>query len=347
MENQLVNNIIRINGVEYSVDNINQFHAIAEWEKEIKDFLIQFFSPTIQEISFQTSGTTGIPKEIKFSKKQLIQSASHSCEFFQLNKETNGLLCLPCKYVAGRMMLVRAFVSGMNLIVVEPSLNPLMNLENTRINFTAMTPAQVYQSINLANNVFAKINTIIIGGGEIHPDLEKKLIDYKNQLYATFGMTETLTHVAVRKIGTSYYQSIHDSIQFQTNQEGDLWISIPYISREIIKTKDQINLLDKYSFEWLGRKDHVINTGGVKIYAEQIEKKIFNSKILTQKFYVTSKKDQIMGEVPVLVIQSDKMNIISTDKINSILSPFEKIKEVIFEKEINTTPTSKIIRKKY
>src|SRR5690606_20304420 len=171
-------------------------------DADLVDCLTQLLDPEIQEITFTTSGTTGIPSKILFTKKQIAASAQRTCDFFQLTEKDTALLAMPAKYVAGRMVLARAALSGMKIQLGEISLNPLKNIPAKHaITFMAITPAQAATLIEKEWEKLNQIQTIIIGGGEIPAGLEKDLMRLQGNVYATYAMTETLSHIALRKIG--------------------------------------------------------------------------------------------------------------------------------------------------
>jgi len=350
MENRLVMGSIRINGITYTAENVCTFPSEKEWQKDIRDFLKMLFDPSAEQIAFHTSGTTGPPKTICFTKQQLIRSARTTCGFFGLTESTTGLLCLPCKYVAGRLMLVRAMVSGMDLVAVSPSLFPLEEISAQPIHFAAMTPAQVYTCIRKDLPDFEKIGTVIIGGGEISAGLEEQLRRVDNSLYATYGMTETLTHVAVREIGESEYKAVDPETVFSVTDDQRLVITIPYIREEPLETTDIVELKSSASFHWLGRADNVINSGGVKLHPEQIEQKLQSADILSGRvFYVTSRKNETFGELPVLVVEhiGEPPGHSFLDILNPLLGKHEQLKAVMFVPQIFRTETGKIIRNKF
>lgn len=342
-----------INGLKFDAIRVMQelISTNEKWKISGLEFAIQLLDASEAPVKFHTSGTTGKPKEISFSKKQILYSAKNTCDFFEIRADSKLLLCLPTDFVAGRMMMARAFVSGAKLIWKEPSLNPLTNIDE--VNFAAFTPAQVATIIadNETRNIFEKINTVIIGGGEISHALEKDLENLKNKIFATYGMTETLTHVAVRKIGESVYRSVYKEAVFLVDENNCLEIELPVIASTKIITKDIVELVDSQSFVWKGRLDHVINTGGIKLYAEEMEKKLIQLGLLEENsFYIGSQKDNIFGQVPVIVMlkekePSDMATFLPT--INGLLKKHEAVKHVVFFDKFEYTETGKLIRQKF
>lgn len=319
--------------------------GLPEWEMHAWKFLDILTDPYTDTISFQTSGTTGPPKTITFQKPQLAASAAISCRCFRLTLHDTALLALPAHYVAGRMMLARCLFSGMPLYMVQPSLSP--DLPEIPISFAAFTPAQVITC--LAENKeqwLRSIQTIIIGGGELPVQTEMALSSWENAVYVTYGMTETLTHVAIRNIsgGEKIFRAVDDSIRFSTDIHQCLQILAPHISPKIISTHDIVEILNDAEFTWLGRRDHVINSGGVKLHPEQIEKKLVYAGLPEDHFYISSQKDDRFGELPVLVIETKDLPDLFI--INTTLGKFEKISAIIHQ-PIRRTETGKIIRERF
>lgn len=345
--------IIHINSVEYDAARVveEMISDNEEWRVRGFEFLIQMLDGSEGPVKFKTSGTTGAAKEILFSKSQIKKSAANSCRFFNLDEHSTLFLCLPTEFVAGRMMIARTLSVNAKLIWKEPSLNP--DLGTDEIHFAAFTPAQVATLISseTSRNAFARIKTVIIGGGEISESLEEELKKFSNSIFATYGMTETLTHVAVRKIGQNIYRSIYPELVFSVNENECLKISLPFISNENLTTKDVVDLNDEHSFIWKGRLDNVINTGGIKIYSEELEHKIVRFGLLKENsFYITSLRDAVFGQVPVIAMLNAPHNMdvaAFLTKLNEVLNKHEHVKHVYFFDKFELTPTGKLKRKKF
>ncbi len=309
-------------------------------------FVQQLLDKNVSAIEFTTSGTTGTPSVMRFTKEQIAASALRTCAFFNLSEKDTALLAMPLKYVAGRMILARAAVSGMNVQLGEISLNPLRNISiNHSITFIAITPAQALHLIENEREKLNRIATIIIGGGEIPISLEEKLLSLNGKVYATYAMTETLSHVAVRKIGEPNYVALPD-VHFSINENNCLQVHVPYLYKEPLQTKDVVKLIDTTTFEWLGRFDLVINSGGIKIYPENIERKIAQLPFLqNNRFYVSYQKDSQFGQIPVLFIETNTAPSDFLSEVNALLEKYEKIKAVYFESQFEETATGKIKRK--
>lgn len=337
--------MIKINGTYYSsLEEIKN----SSTNIELIQFIEQWFNKE-NFINIKTSGSTGTPKEIKLFKQHMTNSAKATCTFFNLKENDTALLCLPTKYIGGQMMVVRSIVNHLNLIITKPSLQPLKHLTE-KIDFAAFTPQQVFHTLKENKKAFCTIKNTIIGGGAINTKLQRDLQNFGNNIYSTYGMTETCSHVALKKINSSkkeYFNAL-PNITFEVNKNNCLVINAPNISNEKITTNDVVNLITNTSFEWLGRYDNVINSGGIKIYPEEVEEKL--QTIISEPFYVTSKKDNELGDKLVLVIEgnlSEEEQEIIIKKSKEVLQRHHIPKEVICFKEFKKTPTEKIIREKF
>jgi O-succinylbenzoic acid--CoA ligase len=282
--------------------------------KKLYLFLKDWFSPE-ETISLYTSGSTGKPKEIVVRKSHMLQSAAMTCRFFNLSRNDKALLCLSTDYIAGKMMVVRAIYSGMNLYPVEVSGHPLLSFNSTAISydseeisfdFAAMIPLQVYNSLSttIERSRLSKIKNIIIGGGSIDLDLEEALKDLPNSIYSTYGMTETLSHIGLRKVNgddASLYYTPLEGIDLKLSDNQTLVIHAPHISDDILTTNDIAEIKSDGSFKILGRIDNIINTGGIKVQIEEVEQQLL--PYLRSNFAVTSIPHPKLGEAIVLLVE--------------------------------------------
>ncbi|ARV13696.1 AMP-binding protein [Polaribacter sp. SA4-12] len=306
---------------------------------EIYQFLEIWFS---QEdfIYVKTSGSTGIPKEIKLLKVQMINSAFATGKYFGLLENTSALLCLPTAYIAGKMMLVRALVLGWQLDVVDAGSNPLKNIEK-KYDFSAMVPLQLENSLKSLH----LIKTLIVGGGVVSNQLQGKLQGFSTTIFATYGMTETITHIAVKKLNNfmiipSFYEVL-PNVEIYKDVRNCLVINAPKVSNELVFTNDIVHLISDTQFEWLGRFDTIINSGGVKLHPEKIEEKL--SKKITSRFFVAGVSDEKLGEKLVLIVEGKSQPV---EINNANLSKFEIPKEIYFVNKFVETETKKIQRNK-
>lgn len=305
-----------------------------EFEKPVGDFLLDWFDSK-SFIEMQTSGTTGAPKTISVSKQAMVDSALATGDFFDLHPGNKALQCLPVKYVAGKMMLVRAMILGLDLEFVAPSSHPLQNTEFD-FDFVAMVPLQAQNSIQ----ELKRVKKIIVGGAAVSKSLEKQLLKLPTEVYETYGMTETITHIAARKLGEKTF-TVLPNVTISYDDRNCLVIHAPRISPEVIVTNDIVELVNENQFIFLGRMDNIINSGGIKLIPEQIEEKLASK--INHRFFIASKADNELGEKVVLVIEGEKYDI--DDALYEGLDKYEKPKEVIFIPNFVETASGKVMRK--
>lgn len=312
----------------------------AAFEQSVAQFLEQWlnFEPQIQ---LTTSGSTGPPKTIYLSKAAMINSAEATGAYFKLGAGTRALLCLSADYIAGKMMLVRAMTLGWDLHVVAPAKDSLVEYDND-YDFVAMVPYQVYHSIDALN----KVKKLIIGGGVVSKELEQQLQPKTTEVFATYGMTETISHVAVRRINgfaRSDSYSALPGIRFTTDDRGCLVIHAPKIHPEAVVTNDLVDIESPVGFKWLGRIDNVINSGGHKFYPELIEAKV--SDIIHDRFIIASEPDPKLGQRLILVLERiDGDPMPDLTKVFQTLDPYERPKKIYTLSSFPMTPTQKIRR---
>ena len=312
---------------------------------EVTDFLTNWFdSKSFVEV--KTSGSTGNPKIIQLQKIHMINSAKATGDYFNLPKNTTALLCMSPNYIAGKMMLVRALTLGWHLDILAPTSNPLKNSDKN-YDFSAMVPMQLHNSLQDIH----KIKKLIVGGGTVSNELLGKIQQVKTEIFATYGMTETITHIAVKRMNAiasgakqTQYKTL-PNIQISLDHRGCLVIDAPTISAEKVITNDLVELISSTEFKWLGRIDNVINSGGIKLIPEQIEEKL--AAIIENRFFVSGKKEEILGEKLILIIEGIK-NEGLLNRIQQLksLSIYEIPKEICFLEKFTETETNKIDRAK-
>lgn len=305
-----------------------------DFEKPVGDFLLDWFDSK-DFIEMQTSGTTGAPKTITISKQAMVNSALATGDFFDLQSGDKALHCLPVKYVAGKMMLVRAMIIGLDLEFVAPSSHPLLNNE-IDFDFIAMVPLQAKNSLG----ELKKVKKLIVGGAAINKVLEKNLLKLTTEVYETYGMTETITHIAARKLGEKAFTVLPNVTIFYDDRKC-LVIHAPRISDDVITTNDIVEMVNENQFIFLGRLDNIINSGGIKIMPEQVEQKLANK--IQQLYFIASKPDNELGEKVILVIEGDKQEF--DENLFEDLDKYEKPKEIVFIPKFKVNASGKIIRK--
>ena len=305
-----------------------------DFEKPVGDFLLDWFDGK-SYMEMHTSGSTGIPKIIRVDKQAMVNSALATGDFFELHAGNKALHCLPVKYVAGKMMLVRAMILGLDLEFVAPSSHPLRNVDGN-FDFAAMVPLQAQNSISDLH----RIKKLIVGGAKINSALENQLIKLPTQVYETYGMTETISHIAAKSVGEKAF-TVLPNVTISYDDQNCLVIHAPRISDDVIETNDIVELVNENQFIFLGRIDNVINSGGIKLLPEQIEEKLAGK--IEPRYFISSKEDKELGEKVILVIEGDSFTVDTS--IFDGLDKYEKPKEILFVPKFKETGNGKIIRK--
>ena len=318
-------------------------------EIEIGDFLLDWLDDS-EIIEVQTSGSTGKPKKIQIHKKHMVNSALATSTFFKLPEETTALLCLPAKFIAGKMMLVRAMVLGWRLDVVPPKANPLDYIYK-QYDFCAMVPLQLDNSISRLHLV----KKLLVGGGVVPEHLIVLIQGVETKIYETYGMTETVTHIAARRINSKkktieecFFKAL-PQVVLSTDSRNCLVIKAPMVSKELVVTNDIVELITYKKFIWKGRIDNVINSGGIKLFPEQIEKKL--QLAIRERFFITSEPDDKLGERLILIIEHTiEHNSYKAyfNKIKSLknIDKYEIPKEIYFMEKFIETESGKVHRAK-
>lgn len=295
-------------------------HIRAKWERG-------------EPFSITTSGSTGQPKTIQLEKIYMVASARKTLEFLELKPGHKALLCLPLDKIAGVMMWVRAEIYALDLKVVAASGRPLEGVAG-EFDFVAMVPMQVEQSLG----ELKRVKKLLIGGAPISNELEEKLNQLGVEAYHSYGMTETISHVALRRIGEPYFKAMPGT-SFSVNSFGQLVIHAPDIGVHNMVTKDVVELRNERTFRWLGRADNVINSGGIKLHPEELERRIQSA----QPFFLAAIADRTLGEKLVMVVESDRSP--RQDEYDfSQLSKIERPKEIYNISAFRYTSNGKLQR---
>lgn len=306
-----------------------------------EDFIARWHSasPTIEA---HTSGSTGQPKLILLPKSDMTLSAKATCEFFEIGKKSTLLMPLSAGYIAGKMMIVRSIISGADLWIESPSNRPIKR-DYGMIDLLPLVTSQTQWIIDNPR-LSLSIKNIIVGGGALSPRQEEALSKLPCNVYATYGMTETCSHVALRCItkGENFYTALPD-ISFDVDDRGCLIIVAPKYSFKRLTTNDIVDLTSSTKFIWRGRYDNVINSGGIKIFPEELEKKI--ASIVDVPFYVVGRHSDKWGCEVVLYIESvDYPTSALMERLRTILPPYSLPKEILLKSEFQRTDSGKIKR---
>jgi len=346
--------VIRINGQDYSENELNVLIAerlllpqLSEWEHKLYTFLKEWFSPS-DYIEAQTSGSTGEPQIIRLPKTTMQRSASRTIDFFGLQEGSRILLSLPCRFIAGKMMVVRAIIGQMDLIIVDPSTDFDLLTDET-FDLGAMVPNQVFKLLESSSGKLKieNIRNLLVGGSSVPANLEKQISQLANRVVSTYGMTETASHIAIRELSGENRSAIYHCLQGITVTAGqnDCLQIHDFELTEPLQTKDIAEILSPTSFRILGRIDDVIISGGIKYWPEKIEKSLL--PVIQGRFVISSLPDEKLGEKIVLVIEGKpKENELINQKLAELLPPFERPKAIFFMDKFPETPNGKLKRNK-
>jgi len=328
----------RLNGFSLTADDLCRvaYSFIKEgeaFEKSVGMFILDWFDEK-GHVEMQTSGTTGLPKTIKVAKQAMVNSAIATGTYFDLLPGTKALHCLPTQYVAGKMMLVRAFILGWDMTLVEPSATPLER-NTTVYDFAAMVPLQAQQSLHK----LSKVKVLILGGAKVSANLAGQLEKLQTEVYETYGMTETITHIAAKHINDSAFETL-PNVTLSQDERGCLVIHADALTNEPVLTNDVVDIINNTHFIWLGRYDNVINSGGIKLYPEQVEEKL--APHINRRFFVKGVPDETLGEKLVLVIEGESFEV--ADDLFAGLGKYEKPKQILFAHKFAETGSGKLQR---
>ena len=278
----------------------------------MKKFIEEWYNDS-EYVEVKTSGSTGEPKRMMVEKSRMLNSARITCDFLGLKPGDTALLCMSTDYIAGKMMIVRSIERGLKLISVEPSGHPLANnyqlsIVNCQLDFAAMVPMQVYNSLQVPEEKerLMAIRHLIIGGGAIDDAMEAELKKFPNAVWSTYGMTETLSHIALRRISgpeASEWYMPFPTVKLSTTDEGCLVIDAPEVCADTLITNDIVELKSDGRFRVLGRNDNVICSGGIKIQIEEVEREL--KPYARVPYIISKKKDEKFGEIVVLLTEGD------------------------------------------
>jgi O-succinylbenzoic acid--CoA ligase len=366
----MLNRHLILNNKEISFDFIKETEffdtkLFNEYEIKVLNFCHSWLTGQ-NRFTVKTSGSTGTPKEITLSRKQMVFSARLTGETFELKPKDKALVCLSVETIAGMMMLVRGFVLELELYIIEPIANPLKHFEeDINFAFTALVPLQLYEilkgnnkditeqsnhlkygtvatvpynenyfKLNPKLTILEKMKAVIVGGAPLNLELEEKLQSLKVPFYSTYGMTETVTHIAIKKLNgknkSAFFQPLR-GVKIAKDPRGCLTIQAEVTNQEIIVTNDLVEINKDKTFEIIGRIDNVINTGGFKVSAEKIEKIIelaLKKEELSRTFFVTSIADEKFGELIIAIFEGKEFEEKTKNNLANILEENLKKHEI-------------------
>ena len=312
-------------------------------------------------VEVKTSGSTGEPKRMLVEKRRMLNSARITCDFLGLKPGDTALLCMSTDYIAGKMMVVRSIERGLKLIEVPPCGHPLNNVQcsmvrsssaglqgkNGQLAFAAMVPMQVYNSLQVPEEKerLMAIRHLIIGGGAIDEAMEAELRTFPHAVWSTYGMTETLSHIALRRISgpeASEWYMPFPTVKLSTTDEGCLVIDAPEVCAQTLTTNDIVELKSDGRFRIRGRKDNVICSGGIKIQIEEVEQIL--KKYMRVPYIISKRKDEKFGEIVVLLIEGDTAE--AQTICEQVLPKYHQPKVYLHVNQIPLTETGKPARKR-
>ena len=311
-------------------------------------------------VEVKTSGSTGEPKRMLVEKRRMLNSARITCDFLGLKPGDTALLCMSTDYIAGKMMVVRSIERGLKLIEVPPCGHPLdikhltLNIKhsqfsifNFQFDFAAMVPMQVYNSLQVPEEKerLMAIRHLIIGGGAIDEAMEAELRTFPHAVWSTYGMTETLSHIALRRISgpeASEWYMPFPTIKLSTTDEGCLVIDAPEVCAQTLTTNDIVELKSDGRFRIRGRKDNVICSGGIKIQIEEVEQIL--KKYMRVPYIISKRKDEKFGEIVVLLTEGDTAE--AQTICQQVLPKYHQPKVYLHVNQIPLTETGKPARKR-
>ncbi len=316
----------------------------------LDEFLAEWHNDS-EFVHVQTSGSTGAPKPMMVEKRRMLASARITCDFLGLRPGDSALLCMSLDYIAGKMMVVRSLERQLRLVTVAPSGHPLSHLSPhsshfSPLVFAAMVPLQVYNSLQVPEECerLREIRHLIIGGGAIDEAMAAQLKTFPHAVWSTYGMTETLSHIALRRLSgpeASDWYTPFPSVNLSLSADGCLIIDAPEVCQERLVTNDIAVLSPEGRFRILGRKDNMICSGGIKIQAEELERQL--RPHLSAPFMITKRSDEKFGEVVVLLTEGDISDARSV--CEHILPKFHHPRIYLHVAQIPLTATGKPARK--
>ncbi len=317
---------------------------LEDWEKMIYGFILEFLNDGSFIIQ-KTSGSTGIPKEIKLTGKAMMTSAQNTLEYLGILPGSNVLLCLPVEFIAGKMMIVRAIAGDLNLLLTAPK-GIVSVPDKEEVELAAMVPYQVHKLLEKGYR-FGNIKKLIIGGTAINDFILRHIENLETEIYESYGMAETCSHIALKRInGKKKEAAFHlmKDIHIETNDSGCLVIHSTYLDNTPIETTDVIHKITEKEFEYVGRLDNVINSGGIKIYPENLEKELRH--VTGKECVIIPVPDTLLGQRPVLCIESNEPvdNNLITKTILNIFNKYHLPKGIICYPTLPRNASMKIDR---
>jgi O-succinylbenzoic acid--CoA ligase len=348
---------LQLNGRHFTYAQLKEgrfANSLSDFEKSTLGFCRDWIQGK-DHFTLSTSGSTGSPKTISFRREQMEVSARLTSSALDLRPGYHALLCLDTRYVAGQMMLVRSFVTGMNIVAITPSANPFDLVEpGLRIDFTAVVPYQLQTILESATGKtkLDSLKEVLVGGAGVSEKLKNMVQELVCPVYSSYGMTETISHVALKRLNgpaANHYFQVLPGVSIATDERGCLTIAADHLGPSKVVTNDLVEIAGPETFQWLGRLDRVINTGGVKVIPEKVEaeaEKIMAAMGLARRCFVTGTSDDRLGTQVMLVVEgspfSESLQQDFFTRLRGALGKYEVPREIKFIPRFVETPTLKI-----
>jgi len=348
-----------LNGREFSYDSIQQSPTppvpLNGYEAKVLELLRQWLTGA-QEFGLRTSGSTGQPQLIVLKRRQLAASAARTGDYFDLGPGDRALVCLNCEFIGGKMMLVRGLERRMHLTIVEPHADPFYFVPaDAAFDFAAFVPLQL-RAVLAAGRAerLNKMRAILVGGAGVEPSLLAEIQKLKVPVYLTYGMTETASHMALRRLNgpqASAHYRVLPGLHLGQDERGCLTVRGDVTDDQLIVTNDRIELLDKHTFDWLGRVDFVINSGGVKVQAEKVEL-VLDVALAelgqSRRAFVTGQPDERLGQAVTAYVEGESLSPAAERKLLGLLAErlgkYEVPKAVRYVPAFRATASGKLDR---
>ena len=352
-----------LNGREFRYADIKQYPAntpvdLNGYEAKVLDFCRQWLNGAL-EFGLQTSGSTGEPQRIPLRRQQLAASARRTADYFDLGPGDRVLVCLNCEYVGGLMMLVRGLELNLHLTIVEPHADPLALVPaDAAFDFASFVPLQLHTV--LANGHAARLNAmkvILVGGAAVESGLTQAAQVLTVPVYHTYGMTETASHIALRRLNgpdaTTFYKVL-PGIHVDQDERGCLTVRADVTNDQLLVTNDQVRLLpEQHAFEWLGRADFVINSGGVKVQAEKVELvlevALAELGLPARRAFVAGQPDERLGEQVTAFLEGEVLSEEQSRQLLALLTErlgrYERPRALVYVPQFKTTASGKLDRR--
>lgn len=348
-----------LNGRAFSYESIKQTDnphtSLNGYEARVLELLRQWLTGA-QEFGLRTSGSTGQPQLITLKRRQLAASARRTGDYFDLGPGDRALVCLNCEFIGGKMMLVRGLERDMHLTVVEPHADPFTEVPaDAKFDFAAFVPLQLRAVLAAGGAArLDNMRAILVGGASVGPSLLQEIQQLRVPVYLTYGMTETASHMALRRLNgpeASAHYRVLPGLHLGQDERGCLTVRGDVTDDKLVVTNDRIDLLDKHTFDWLGRVDFVINSGGVKVQAEKVEQ-VLDVALAelgqSRRAFVAGRPDERLGQAITAYVEGAPLATAAEKHLLGLLAArlgkYEVPKAVVYVPAFRATASGKLDR---